>query len=127
MILRIFLNYYVALAVICSIFYFWTLKISQPLSLFLGAFLSGTLFLLSYAGWKGIFEKKFVALSAMVIVIKYAILVFFVYFFSQLSWVSIGWLVGGIITFKVPLFFVALDYSKQFSKGELAKQNFIED
>lgn len=105
--------YYLILSAAAYLWFWYSGNAHQSLSFILGAVLSGILFFLSYCGWKGIFEKKFVALSASVIVFKYAILVFFVYFLTQLSWISIGWLIAGIGAFKLPLFLIAYQSTKE--------------
>lgn len=109
----IFISYYALLMVSLFGWVWWSGQFNQALSLALGSILSGILFLLSYKGWRGIFEKKFVALSALIIVIKYAILVFFVYFLSQLTWIYPGWLIGGVAAFKLPLFIMAIQYAQR--------------
>lgn len=109
----IFAIYYLLLGLVPHFIGGYQWSSSEFRSLFSGGFFSGFLFVFSYLGWSGIFKKKFVALSAMVIVFKYAILVFFVYVLTKQPWALMGWFVGGIVTFKIPLFFWAVLMSRK--------------
>jgi hypothetical protein len=105
--LALFLFYFVLLSLGLRFFgYGW--ESSQFKSAVLGSMFSGFLFLFSYIGWRGILTKKFVALSTMIIVFKYAILVFIVYLFAKQPWGSAIWFIGGIALFKLPLFLWAI-------------------
>ena len=123
--LTIFALYYLALAL--GLRLIGGLEWDRPelKSALFGSGLSGFLFVFSYLGWSGIFAKKFVALSAMIIVFKYAILVLIVYVFANQTWSSVGWFVGGMVTFKAPLFLWAIFLSRK-NKTKSIEVNNVE-
>jgi hypothetical protein len=71
---------------------------APALSFGIGSLLMGMNFVFLHFAWKRILQKKRVALSASVIVFKYATLGFIIYLVSSHNLLNIGWFLVGVGT-----------------------------
>lgn len=102
------LKWYALVSIFCVITIFYGFSQQEAFSFTVGTILCFTNILVMFWAWRLIFRKKFVALAASVIVIKYAILCLIIYIFVQEYEAQGVWLAGGFVSFAAAVVFYAL-------------------
>ena len=89
------LGYHAGITVIFVILAFYFFGFQQSQSTLFGCAIGGlNLFLILWT-WERIFSKKSIALAVGVIVFKYAILGWIIYFATKADWLNLVWVVVG--------------------------------
>ncbi len=79
-------------------------------------------FILLGSGWNLVFRKKLIALSALVIVFKYAILGIIIYIVAKQSWLQPIWFAAGVASMMMASLIYGLTLNLFEPKDELKEE-----